>query len=131
METRDFQYEAEVQEQLDRLIEALGKNEVIEDYKQIAQQVNHHEGLKQLVESIKALQKDAVQFAHYDKPEAEREAIRLADEKQREFDEHPLVMLYREKLIEANDLLQHVTYLLEKQVNQDLEEKLEEVRKEE
>jgi cell fate (sporulation/competence/biofilm development) regulator YmcA (YheA/YmcA/DUF963 family) len=131
METRDFQYEAEVQEQLDRLIEALGKNEVIEEYKQIAQQVNHHEGLKQLVESIKALQKDAVQFAHYDKPEAEREAIRLADEKQREFDEHPLVMLYREKLIEANDLLQHVTYLLEKQVNQDLEEKLEEVRKEE
>ena len=131
MENREFEYETEVKESLEVLLAKLSTNEVIEEYRQIAQKVDQHEGLKQLVEDIKKCQKDAVQFAHYEKPEAEKEAIRLADQKQKEFDEHPLVIVYREKLIEANDLLQHVTYLLEQQVNQDLEDKLEQSEKEE
>lgn len=125
MDTRDFQYEEDVKKSLEVLLEKIGTNEVIKEYQKIAQKVDQHAGLKALVEEIKQHQKDAVQFAHYDKPEAEREALRLADQKQKEFDEHPLVIAYREKLIEANDLLQHVTYLLEQQVNQDLEDKLE------
>ncbi len=124
MNEKEFEYEAEVGHALQTLIEKIGKTDVIEDYKKIAEKVNEHQGLKNLVEEIKRHQKDAVQFAHYDKPEAEREAIRLANEKQRAFDEHPLVIVYREKLIEANDLLQHVTNLVERNVNQSLEDKL-------
>lgn len=131
MEKREFQYEEEVKKSLDALLEQIGSKEIIEDYKKIARKVDQHEGLKQLVEEIKRHQKDAVQFAHYDKPEAEKEATRLADEKQKAFDEHPLVIAYREKLIEANDLLQHVTFLLEQNVNQYLEDKLDEVKEEE
>ena len=124
MNEKEIEYEAEVGHALQTLIEKIGKTDVIEDYKKIAEKVNEHQGLKNLVEEIKRHQKDAVQFAHYDKPEAEREAIRLANEKQRAFDEHPLVIVYREKLIEANDLLQHVTNLVERNVNQSLEDKL-------
>lgn len=125
MENREFQYEEKIAKSLDMLLAQLGENEVITSYKEIAQKVDQHEGLKELVESIKAHQKDAVQYAHYDKPEAEKEAIRLANTKQKEFDEHPLVIVYREKLVEANDLLQYVTHLLEKNVNDGLEEKIE------
>lgn len=124
VEEREFQYEETIQSALDNLLEKISDNEIIVSYKQIAEKVDQHEGLKQMVEEIKALQKDAVQFAHYDKPEAEREAIRLADAKQKEFDEHPLVIAYREKLVEANDLLQHVTHSLEKKVNEGLEVEL-------
>ncbi|MGX7023947.1 YlbF family regulator [Vagococcus hydrophili] len=125
MENREFQYEEKIAKSLDMLLTQLGENEVIKSYKEIAQKVDQHEGLKELVESIKRHQKDAVQYAHYDKPEAEKEAIRLANTKQKEFDEHPLVIVYREKLVEANDLLQYVTHLLEKNVNDGLEEKIE------
>ena len=131
MDQREFQYEDKVKKQVEELVKKIGQVEVIEEYKVIAQKVDKHQGLKDLVEEIKRHQKDAVQFAHYDKPEAEKEAIRLANQKQEMFDEHPLVIAYREKLIEANDLLQHVTSLLEQQVNQDLEDKLEQVEKEE
>ena len=41
--------------------------------------------------------------------------------KQKEFDEHPLVVAYREQLIEANDLVQHVTALIQYRVNEELE----------
>ena len=131
MNEREFQYEVDVRVALETLLEKIGKNEVIEEYKQIAQKVDQHEGLKNLVEEIKQHQKDAVQFAHYEKLEAEKEAIRLADAKQKAFDEHPLVIAYREKLIEANDLLQHVTFLIEQNINHYLEEKLDEVKEEE
>lgn len=125
MEQREFQYEDHIKKLLDELITKIGEVEAIEEYKKIARKVDKHQGLKDLVEEIKRHQKDAVQFAHYEKFEAEKEAIRLANEKQHTFDEHPLVIEYREKLIEANDLLQHVTSLLEEQVNESLEEGLE------
>lgn len=131
MEEREFQYEVDINDSLDILLKQIGQNQLIEEYKDIAEKVDKHDGLKQLVEEIKRHQKDAVQFAHYEKPEAEREAIRLANDKQNQFDEHPLVIVYREKLIEANDLLQHVMFLLEKNVNQHLEDKLDEVKEEE
>lgn len=124
MDNRDFQYEAEVESALKELIKKIGANDVIADYKKIALKVDQHEGLKNLVEEIKAHQKDAVRFAHYEKFEAEKEALRLANDKQKAFDEHPLVIDYREKLIEANDLLQHVTFLLEQNVNDNIEHKL-------
>lgn len=124
MDNRDFQYEAEVEAVVKELIDKIGANDVIADYKKIALKVDQHVGLKNLVEEIKAHQKDAVRFAHYEKFEAEKEALRLSNEKQQQFDEHPLVIDYREKLIEANDLLQHVTYLLEQNINDELEDKL-------
>ena len=50
-----------------------------------------------------------------------KEAIQRADAKTKEFDEHPLVVAYREQLIEANDLVQHVTALIQYRVNEELE----------
>ncbi len=124
VDEREFQYEETIEEVLNKLLEKIGDNEVIMSYKEIAVKVDQHEGLKQMVEEIKKLQKDAVQFDHYEKPEAHKEAVRLANAKQQEFDEHPLVIAYREKLIEANDLLQHMTHLLEKSVNDGLEARI-------
>ena len=41
--------------------------------------------------------------------------------RKQKFDEHPLVVAYREQLIEANDLVQHVTALIQYRVNEELE----------
>lgn len=121
-EKRRAEYSPELQVAMDQLLQNVQQHEAIQDYQKIALKIEKNEVLRQLVEEIKQHQKDAVNFAHYDKPQAEQEAIRLANQKQKEFDEHPLVIVYREKLIEANDILQHLTHLLEHEFNQRLEE---------
>lgn len=95
---------------------------MIVHYQELQKRVAENDTLQELEEGIKAAQKDAVQFAHYGKPEAEREALKEADRLTKAFDEHPLVVAYREQLYEANDLLQHLTTMIQKEVNAALEE---------
>ncbi|WP_086445247.1 RicAFT regulatory complex protein RicA family protein [Candidatus Enterococcus lemimoniae] len=110
-----------INEELTKLLALLGEDELIQSYKELEAKVQKNEKLTDLVEQIKAAQKDAVQFAHYDKPEAEKAAIQRADALTKEFDEHPLVVAYREQLMEANDLLQHVTDMIQYRINEELE----------
>lgn len=111
----------EVNKELSRLLSLIGEDEVIIRYKELEKKIKENEKLTNLVEEIKAAQKDAVQFAHYGKPEAEKEAISRADELTKQFDNHPLVIAYREQLIEANDLLQFITDRIQYRINEELE----------
>lgn len=106
--------EAAVEAALSHLTALLGENEIIIRFQQLKKRVEENDTLQELEEGIKAAQKDAVQFAHYGKPEAEREALKEADRLTKEFDQHPLVIAYREQLFEANDLLQHLTNMIQK-----------------
>lgn len=110
-----------INEELMKLLALIGEDELIQRYKELENKVQNNQKLTDLVELIKAAQKDAVQFAHYGKPEAEKIAIKRADELTKEFDEHPLVVAYREQLMEVNDLLQHVTDMIQYRVNEELE----------
>jgi cell fate (sporulation/competence/biofilm development) regulator YmcA (YheA/YmcA/DUF963 family) len=110
-----------IEAELGKLLQLLDQNETIKRYKEIEERVNNNEKLTQLVEDIKQAQKDAVQFAHFGKREAEKEAIKRADELTAQFDAHPLVIAYREQLAEANDLLQHITAMIQRGINDQLE----------
>ncbi|WEG73432.1 YlbF family regulator [Vagococcus intermedius] len=120
LESEPFELDDEVKEALAEVIQLLNNSQVFKEYKAIELKVEGHQGLVSLVEEIKARQKDAVQFAHYGKPVAEKEAIKKADYLTKEFDQHALVIRYREKLREANDVLQHLTKRLEFQFNEQL-----------
>lgn len=120
---QDWLKETQLDEQLEKILALLGKNEIIQNYFMIKEKVKNHQGLEQLAADIKAAQQEAVKFAHYGKPVAEKAAIQEAERLTKQFDEHPLVLHYRACLIEANDLLQYLTKNLERQVNKGLEEK--------
>ena len=126
-ESNKFEMESTVNEALQDLLAELAENSVIKSYKAIEEQAKNHPKLLDLAEAIKQQQKQAVKFAHYDKPVAEQAAIKEADRLMVEFEEHPLVVTYRQRLVEANDLLQYVTNLLEKELNIKLALKFEEV----
>lgn len=111
----------EINEELLKLLALIGEDELVQHYQQLEKKVQASQKLADLVEQIKAAQKDAVQFAHYGKPEAEKAAIQRADAFTKEFDDHPLVVAYREQLKEVNDLLQHVTDMIQYRVNEELE----------
>lgn len=113
--------EEKVNQELAKLLGLIEANETIQRYKKLEVKIEKNQKLTDLVEEIKRAQKDAVQYAHYDKPEAEKAALQLADQLTKEFDEHPLVIAYREQLVEANDLLQHITDQIQQKVNQELE----------
>lgn len=114
-------FEPEVTAALNELVQALAENEVVKDYRQIAAKVANNPRLKELEEKIKAAQKEAVQYDHYDKPEAQKAAILAANEYTKEYENHPLVISYREKLALANDLLHFITENISQDVNQTLE----------
>ncbi|MGX6979683.1 YlbF family regulator [Vagococcus elongatus] len=118
--------EPAIEEALNTLLDLVRKSEVIQEYQKIEQQAKDHPKLQELIEAIKTEQKNAVAFSHYDKPVAEQSAIKKADELAQAFDEHPLVVTYREKLILADDLLQHMTRLLENDLNRSLEQRYQE-----
>lgn len=111
----------EINEELQKLLALIGEDELVQRYQQLEKKVQKSQKLTDLVEQIKVAQKDAVQFAHYDKPEAEKAAIQRANALTEEFDDHPLVIAYREQLKEVNDLLQHVTNIIQYRVNEELE----------
>lgn len=127
VEKNEFSNNPEVQAALNTVLVLLEKNPVIQDFHKITKKIEAHPTLFDLTEKIKVEQKNAVKFAHYGKPEAEKMALQEADRLTKEFDEHPLVIRYRESLIEANDLLQHLTKKIERDFNEQLEETLAEV----
>ena len=90
----------------------------MKDYRQIARKVANNSRLQDLEEKIKAAQQEAVQYAHYGKPEAEKMALIKVENYQKEYENHPLVIAYREKLILANDLLHFLTDNISQNVNQ-------------
>jgi cell fate (sporulation/competence/biofilm development) regulator YmcA (YheA/YmcA/DUF963 family) len=113
--------EQQIQQTLEQIKQLLSENETIRAFKQIETKVKH-QGLKDLEEEIKNLQKQVVQFEHYGKENAKQEALKRLDEANERYKNHPLVVSYREKLIEADDLLQYLTNKIQYQVNQQLEQ---------
>lgn len=113
--------EQAVQQALEQLDQVLKNNDIIIRYRNIQQRVKQNQHLTELTEEIRQAQKEAVNFDHYEKPEAAKEALARADRLTKEFDEHPQVIAYRESLEEANDLLQYITKRIQKEVNDRIE----------
>ncbi|MGM9903565.1 hypothetical protein A5844_001061 [Enterococcus sp. 10A9_DIV0425] len=114
--------ETSIQLEVDKLIELLTTHETILRYKELEKKVKKSPYLKQQTEALKQAQKDAVNFAHYGKKEAEKEAIRRIETLTQEIDTHPLVVAYRAQLVQANELLQHLTQLIQTEINHYIEE---------
>ena len=111
-----------IQKEVRKLTKLLRENETIIRYKELEEKIQQNQYLAELREKIKQAQKDAVHFAHYDKPAAEQEAIKQADQFMQEFDQHPLVVAYRKQLLEADDLLHHLTTMIQEEINGQIEE---------
>lgn len=114
--------ETAIQRELDKLLSLLDQHETVIQFKKIQEQAIGNDRLTALEEKIKQAQKEVVQFEHYDKPEAKNAALLQVEELTEEYDQHPLVVSYRQKLLEVNELLQYVTKAIQLQVNDTIEE---------
>lgn len=114
--------EPEIQVALEQLVHLLGEHDFIKEFQEIQQRALQNKHLQNLEKQIKQAQKAAVQFAHYDKSEAEKQANAEIDRLKKEYENHPLVIRYREKMLNANELLHYITVNFEKKVNEAIEE---------
>ncbi|MFV0558251.1 MAG: YlbF family regulator [Enterococcus sp.] len=114
--------EEHVQTELEKLQQLLGEHPTIQRFKEIDARVQTNEKLTLLEEQMKQAQKNAVNFAHYGKPEAEKATLKELAELQQAYNQHPQVVAYRQRLYDANELLHYVTSTIQQKVNEQIQE---------
>lgn len=119
--TQELPIEGPAEAELNRLIEMLGKNEVIVRYQEAEENTKDNRALEQLVETIKSKQKEAAAFEHYAKPAAAaKTAAELAD-LNKQLKDSIAVQQYREALWDANELLENVISIIQRGVDDAIE----------
>lgn len=112
----------EVLSEANALAKQIQELEDVSRYKEIEQRLNQSEKLKNLINNIKALQKQAVNFQAYGKTEALKKVDLEIDEKQAEIDAIPIVEEFKDSQVVINDLLQRVTKTISDEVETSMNE---------
>ncbi|GGB30923.1 hypothetical protein F3157_04415 [Virgibacillus dakarensis] len=106
----------QVLDQAKRLADMLANTDEIDRFKQVEAKINENKKVQQLINRIKALQKQAVNFQAYEKKEALKKVEVEIDRLQGELDEIPVVQEFKETQIVVNDVLQLVTGTIAREV---------------
>lgn len=110
----------EVLDEARNLATMLGSTEEIERFKQVEAKLNANKKVQNLINKIKTLQKQAVNFQAYDKKEALQRIEQEIDRLQNEIDEIPVVQEFKETQIVVNDVLQLVSKTISRKVTNDI-----------
>ncbi|MFD1066297.1 RicAFT regulatory complex protein RicA family protein [Oceanobacillus locisalsi] len=110
----------EVLDEARKLAAMLGSTEEIERFKEVEAKLNANQKVQSLIQKIKTLQKQAVNFQAYDKKEALQRIEQEIDRLQGEIDEIPVVQEFKESQIVVNDVLQLVSKTISRTVTNDI-----------
>ena len=119
--TQELPIEGPAEAELNRLIEMLGKNEVIVRYQEAEENTKDNRALEQLVETINSKQKEAAAFEHYAKPAAAAKTAAELAELNKQLKDSIAVQQYREALWDANELLENVISIIQRGVDDAIE----------
>jgi len=106
----------EVLEAAKKLAVMLSNTEEIDRFKEIEVKVNQNTKVQSLIQKIKTLQKQAVNFQAYEKREALAKVEGELDRLQEELDGIPIVSEFKEIQVTVNDVLQLVSSTIARDV---------------
>ena len=106
----------QVLDEAKKLAEMLANTEEIDRFKQVEAKINDNKKVQRLIQQIKTLQKQAVNFQAYEKTEALKKVEAEIDRLQNEIDERPVVQEFKEIQIVVNDVLQLVSGTIAREV---------------
>ncbi|HLU22079.1 RicAFT regulatory complex protein RicA family protein [Lederbergia graminis] len=102
------------------LAKMIAETEEVDFFKRAEAQINENQTVRELIASIKSLQKQAINFQHYGK----ERALQLTEEKleklEAELDEIPIVQEFKQSQIEVNNLLQLVSSAISNKVTDEI-----------
>ncbi|MFS0615940.1 RicAFT regulatory complex protein RicA family protein [Lederbergia ruris] len=98
----------------------IANTEEVDFFKRAEAQINENQKVREMIASIKSLQKQAVNFQHYGK----EKALQLVEEKleklEAELDEIPIVQEFKQSQVDVNDLLQMVSSAISNKVTDEI-----------
>ncbi len=102
------------------LAKMISKTDEVDFFKRAEAQINENQKVREMIASLKSLQKQAVNFQHYGK----EEALTLVEEKikkiEKEIDEIPIVQEFKQSQMDVNDLLQLVSHTISNTVTKEI-----------
>jgi len=102
------------------LAKMVAETEEVDFFKRAEAQIQSNEKVSMLISSIKGLQKQAVNFQHYGKPEALKKTEDKIAKLEAELDEIPVVQQFKESQLEVNDLLQIIASTISNTVTDEI-----------
>ncbi|WP_404331548.1 RicAFT regulatory complex protein RicA family protein [Mesobacillus maritimus] len=106
--------------QAQQLAKMVAETEEVDFFKRAEAQIHSNEKVSMLISSIKGLQKQAVNFQHYGKPEALKKTEDKIAKLEAELDAIPVVQQFKESQIEVNDLLQIIASTISNTVTDEI-----------
>jgi cell fate (sporulation/competence/biofilm development) regulator YmcA (YheA/YmcA/DUF963 family) len=102
------------------LAQMISESKEVDFFKRAEAQINENQKVREMIASIKSLQKQAVNFQHYGKHEALKQVEEKIDKIQGELDEIPIIQEFKDSQIEVNDLLQLVSHTISNKVTNEI-----------
>ncbi|WP_085992347.1 RicAFT regulatory complex protein RicA family protein [Oceanobacillus senegalensis] len=106
----------DVLDEAKKLAEMLSSTDEIDRFKQVEAKLNENQKVQKLIQKIKTLQKQAVNFQAYGKTEALKKADEEINRLQDEIDSIPIVQEFKETQVVVNDVLQLVSGTIAREV---------------
>lgn len=98
----------------------IAETEEVDFFKRAEAQIHENERVKNLIDEIKGLQKQAVNLHHYGKPEALKRTEDKLAKIEAELDSIPVVQEFKQSQGDVNDLLQLVASTISNKVTDEI-----------
>ncbi len=98
----------------------IAETEEVDFFKRAEAQINENQTIREMIASIKSLQKQAVNFQHYEKERALQIVEGKIEKLEKELDEIPIVQEFKQSQVDVNHLLQLVSSAISNKVTDEI-----------
>jgi cell fate (sporulation/competence/biofilm development) regulator YmcA (YheA/YmcA/DUF963 family) len=106
----------DIMKRAEELADMIAETEEVDFFKRAEAKIHENQKVREMIASIKSLQKQAVNFQHYGKIEALKMVEAKIENLEKEIDEIPVVQQFKESQTDVNDLLQIVASVISNNV---------------
>ncbi|MGM0827281.1 MAG: RicAFT regulatory complex protein RicA family protein [Bacillota bacterium] len=106
----------DIMKRAEELATMIAETEEVDFFKRAESQIHENQKVREMIASIKSLQKQAVNFQHYGKTEALKMVEEKIENLEKEIDAIPVVQQFKESQTDVNDLLQIVASVISNNV---------------
>lgn len=110
----------DIVKQAHELAKMIAETEEVDFFKRAEAQINENQKVREMISSIKSLQKQAVNFQHYGKDRALHMVEEKIEKLEKELDEIPIVQEFKQSQTDVNDLLQMVASAISNKVTDEI-----------
>jgi cell fate (sporulation/competence/biofilm development) regulator YmcA (YheA/YmcA/DUF963 family) len=110
----------QIVEKAQEVAKMIAETDEVNFFKRAEAQINENQKVREMIASMKSLQKQAVNFQHYGKTEALKMVEAKIEKIEQELDELPIVKEFKQSQVDVNDLMQIVASTISNTVTDEI-----------